>query len=196
MWGEGWSACRLLLFCLLFYDLYFWFGLRFWDLKLIFGCRLCWGDCFSTMRPRLYWCSFDRTCHGSDDELNFDGGTDAAIVKVPLFSWVTPCILLHLQDDVCGKTWGLALFSAVGHSVWLRGHVSFLFETLIWSNCKTWSKYCLQDKCMQEDTHNDALCIRLSLHVLSCRLQSSVYVSSVQLYWVQIQSVYCHCGLL
>lgn len=48
---------------------------------------------------------------------------------------------------------------------------------------------------LREDTHSDALCVGLSLHVLSSRLQSPVYVSSVQLRRVQIQPVSCHCGL-
>lgn len=45
----------------------------------------------------------------------------------------------------------------------------FVGNTVIWFSCTTWWKYCLQDGCMEEDTHNGGLCVTFSLRPLSCR---------------------------
>lgn len=62
-------------------------------------------------------------------------------------------VLLYFQLWEIMFSWGTKRFS-----VW---------NTLIWFNRTIWWKYWLQDKCVEEDTHNDGLCISFSLSSFS-----------------------------
>lgn len=157
------SACRLLLVCLLFYDLCSWFEVLKPSLFLD-AVSLC-GLFFNTgQRPS---CLAVVTMH-----------------QMSIFGWSQPC---HVYPSCCSSNLrmtcvGNIRFSSI-FSWWklclVEGHSSFfVWSALIWFNCTKWSKYCLWDKCMEKDTHNDGLCISLSLHAL----------------W-GLPSVLCLCGL-